>query len=204
VSSQNTDLFWALRGGGGGTWGVVTSVTVLAFKYPPIVTFSLSGGAPFGNESYWEEVKHFHAFLLNLNDAGGNMYYWLLPDLKDAQLGHVSAMIASGGFGNVSSKATVVRLMGPFVKELEAITGLPFNYTSILSRKASTMYTATNDRPDEVGRRGILGSRIMTRDFLKSARGPGKVTDALCSMRTYPDETVEGQNAIQGLVVVQL
>ncbi|TVY76885.1 putative FAD-linked oxidoreductase [Fusarium oxysporum f. sp. cubense] len=188
LSSQNTDPFWALRGAGGRTWGVVTSVTVQAFKDPPIVTFSLSGGAPFGNESYWEAVKHFHA----LNDAGGNMYYWLLPDLKDDQLGHVSAMIASGGFGNVSSKATIDRLMGPFVKELEAITGLPFNYTSTLSRKASTMYTATNDRPAEVGRWGILGSRIMTRDFLKSARGPGKVTGTLRSMQTYPDETVEG------------
>ncbi|KAH7213126.1 hypothetical protein DER44DRAFT_629351, partial [Fusarium oxysporum] len=153
VSSQNTDLFWVLRGGGGGTCGVVTSVTVRAFKDPPIVTFSLSGGAPFGNESYWEAVKHFHAFLPNLNDAAGNMYYWLLPDLKDAQLGHVSAMIASGGFGNVSSKATINTLMGPFVKELEAITGLSFNYTSTLSRKASTMYTATKPPPpDEVGR----------------------------------------------------
>ncbi|EXM20206.1 hypothetical protein FOTG_11795 [Fusarium oxysporum f. sp. vasinfectum 25433] len=111
------------------------------------------------------------------------MYYWLLPDLKDAQLGHVSAMIASGGFGNVSSKATIDRLMGPFVKELEAITGLPFNYTSTLSRKASTMYTATNEPSDEVGRRVILGSRIMT------------------PCKPYPDETVEGQNAIQGLVV---
>ncbi|KAK2939700.1 hypothetical protein FoTM2_002919 [Fusarium oxysporum f. sp. vasinfectum] len=121
------------------------------------------------------------------------MYYWLLPDLKDAQLGHVSAMIASGGFGNVSSKATIDRLMGPFVKELEAITGLPFNYTSTLSRKASTMYTATNEPSDEVGRRVILGSRIMTRDFSKSARGP--------ACKPYPDETVEGQNAIQGLVV---
>lgn len=26
--SQNTDLFWALRGGSGGTFGIVTSVTV--------------------------------------------------------------------------------------------------------------------------------------------------------------------------------
>ncbi|RKK76782.1 hypothetical protein BFJ69_g6731 [Fusarium oxysporum] len=63
------------------------------------------------------------------------------------------------------------------------------------------MYTATNEPPDEVGRRIILGSRIVTCDFLKSARGPAKVTNALRSMRTYPDETVEGQNAIQGLVV---
>lgn len=27
---QNSDLFWALRGGGGGTWGVVTKATFLA------------------------------------------------------------------------------------------------------------------------------------------------------------------------------
>jgi len=34
---NNEDLFWALRGGGGGTWGVVTSVT---YKSHPSTTFS--------------------------------------------------------------------------------------------------------------------------------------------------------------------
>ena len=33
----NQDLFWALRGGGGGTWGVVTSVT---YQTHPSTTFS--------------------------------------------------------------------------------------------------------------------------------------------------------------------
>ena len=36
-SYQNEDLFWALRGGGGGTWGVVTSVT---YKTHPPTPFS--------------------------------------------------------------------------------------------------------------------------------------------------------------------
>ena len=36
-SCQNQDLFWALRGGGGGTWGVVTSVT---YKTHPSTPFS--------------------------------------------------------------------------------------------------------------------------------------------------------------------
>ena len=34
---SNEDLFWALRGGGGGTWGVVTSVT---YKTHPSTPFS--------------------------------------------------------------------------------------------------------------------------------------------------------------------
>lgn len=34
---KNQDLFWALRGGGGGTWGVVTSVT---YKTHPSTPFS--------------------------------------------------------------------------------------------------------------------------------------------------------------------
>ncbi|KAF4472924.1 FAD FMN-containing isoamyl alcohol oxidase [Fusarium albosuccineum] len=200
-SYQNTDLFWALRGGGGGTWGVVTSVTVRAFKDPPMVTFSLTGGAPFGNESYWEAVERFHAFLPEFNDAGGNMYYWLMPDLKDPGLGHVSVITASGGFGNQSSKAAIDKLIKPLVKELSEITGTPFNYTSILSPKSAITYAETNKAPDKAGQRVILGSRIVTRDFLKSSEGPGKVTAALRSMRTYHGESVEGQNAIQGLVV---
>ena len=36
-SYQNQDLFWALRGGGGGTWGVVTSVT---YKTHPSTPFA--------------------------------------------------------------------------------------------------------------------------------------------------------------------
>jgi ribonuclease T2 len=33
-AKQNTDLYWALRGGGGSTWGVITSITVRAHKIP--------------------------------------------------------------------------------------------------------------------------------------------------------------------------
>ena len=31
---QNTDLYWALRGGGGSAWGIITSITYRAFKSP--------------------------------------------------------------------------------------------------------------------------------------------------------------------------
>jgi hypothetical protein len=38
----NQDLFWALRGGGGGTWGVVTSVTYKTHPSTPFVSAFLT------------------------------------------------------------------------------------------------------------------------------------------------------------------
>ena len=33
-SVNNSDLFWGIRGGGGSTWGVITAITVKAYKIP--------------------------------------------------------------------------------------------------------------------------------------------------------------------------
>lgn len=31
--SENNDLFWACRGGGGTSWGIITHITVKIYKY---------------------------------------------------------------------------------------------------------------------------------------------------------------------------
>ena len=43
---QNTDLFWALRGGGGGTYGIVTSVTYLTYPDVPVQVYSFQATTP--------------------------------------------------------------------------------------------------------------------------------------------------------------
>ena len=40
---QDPDLFWALRGGGGGVWGVVTEVTIQVHPSTPMQTFYATG-----------------------------------------------------------------------------------------------------------------------------------------------------------------
>ena len=39
--TQNTDLFWAIRGGGGSTFGVVTSITVKAYPDMPVTASTI-------------------------------------------------------------------------------------------------------------------------------------------------------------------
>ena len=58
--SQNADLYWALSGGGGGTYGVVSSLTVKA--HPDLntsagnLTFTSSG---ISQDSFWSVVETF-------------------------------------------------------------------------------------------------------------------------------------------------
>ncbi|POM62115.1 hypothetical protein PHPALM_28764 [Phytophthora palmivora] len=39
--TENTDLFWALRGGGAGSFGIVTLFTIKAYKMPEVTVFSM-------------------------------------------------------------------------------------------------------------------------------------------------------------------
>lgn len=74
---ENTDLFWALRGGGGSTFGVVTSVTVKA--YPKIgVTisnFTLTTGDDLDSETFWEAMRLFWNHFLDYVDAEAYSYF---------------------------------------------------------------------------------------------------------------------------------
>jgi hypothetical protein len=57
---QNTDLFWAVRGGGGGTFGVMSRVTLKAFPQPPVATWNGNITGPPGADSTWDAVTAFH------------------------------------------------------------------------------------------------------------------------------------------------
>lgn len=69
--SQNTDLYWALSGGGGGTYGVVASLTV---KAHPDITTSVANltftSTAVEQDSFWKVVRTFHESLPSLVDNG--------------------------------------------------------------------------------------------------------------------------------------
>ncbi|PYI01924.1 FAD binding domain protein [Aspergillus sclerotiicarbonarius CBS 121057] len=70
--TQNADLYWALCGGGGGTYGAVLSMTSKVYPELRTTTANLTFSAEGVEESvYWGVVETFVKGLLPLTDAGG-------------------------------------------------------------------------------------------------------------------------------------
>ncbi len=69
--TEDPDLFWALSGGGGGTYGVVMSMTCKAHEDIPVaganLTFTNEG---ISQDTYYEAVSAYHASLPAIVDAG--------------------------------------------------------------------------------------------------------------------------------------
>ncbi|MCJ1395132.1 hypothetical protein MMC18_008013 [Xylographa bjoerkii] len=76
IPNQNSDLYWALSGGGGGTFAVVLSMTARIHPDGIVGGTILSfNDSVFGNDAYWEAVGAFHALLPVFLDAGNSFTY---------------------------------------------------------------------------------------------------------------------------------
>lgn len=71
-AETNIDLFWALKGGGPGAFGVVISATLKTFPEVPStgMTLSIMGEG----DGFWKGVADFHNLANSYTDAG--MYVW--------------------------------------------------------------------------------------------------------------------------------
>ncbi|KAI6362794.1 hypothetical protein MCOR25_006116 [Pyricularia grisea] len=82
---ENPDLFWALRGGGGGTFGVVVSVVIRAHPKMNVVTAKWTlDTSNNSNDQFWKGVRKFYDEFLNWTDAGLYSFYimWPTPQLS--------------------------------------------------------------------------------------------------------------------------
>ena len=113
---QNSDLYWALSGGGGGTYAVVLSLTSKA--HPDTHTTGLSFSFTSDNttlDAYYTAVAAYHAALPALSDAGAFSNYWM----SNASFA-IDPMIAP----DLTSEE-VVALMAPVTETLDAL-GIPY------------------------------------------------------------------------------
>ncbi|KAI8964171.1 FAD-binding domain-containing protein [Daldinia sp. FL1419] len=130
----NSDLFFALRGGGGGTYGVVTSAILKAHPQVSLTPTSLSLTLmPWANmsmpipgvitdpEVFWQGVSAYYRFGAKILDAGGYCFSYIYPGQNNSY-----SFVTSSEFTDSSGPA-VYEFMQPLYNDLH---GLGINVTN--------------------------------------------------------------------------
>lgn len=124
-SASEKDLFWALRGGGGGTFGVVVEATMKAQPSPKVTMtkFWFETSNPNDTESIFAPTTYLHSQLPALNAHGVQGYYFIYPSKIFGDF-----LTADGDSGIDRAK----QLWGPVLASMEKSPGI---------KKVITQYT---------------------------------------------------------------
>jgi FAD/FMN-containing dehydrogenase len=157
---QNTDFFFAIRGGGGGTYGVITEVVVKTFPTPrtTVHTFKLSALSSTTPQDFWDMVAYIHAELPRLKRGGMQGYYYIAGPPKVPSFGLLWTFML---FEKPSG--TAERLMEPIESRLRANAHL-FDYESKITHGATylEMYQQSASREPVATGGSAYGSRLLS------------------------------------------
>ncbi|PMD28796.1 FAD-binding domain-containing protein [Hyaloscypha variabilis F] len=124
--AQNADLYWALSGGGGGTYGVVISLTAKAHSDAIVSGASLIFySSTTTTDIFYAAVEVFHSLLPAMVDAGAMVVYYFSNAFFE-----ISPITAYG-----KTEAEVKAIMSPLVKALGTL-----NITFTLTYSQSATY----------------------------------------------------------------
>ncbi|OJJ38346.1 hypothetical protein ASPWEDRAFT_105839 [Aspergillus wentii DTO 134E9] len=115
--NENSDLYWALSGGGGGTYGVVWSLTSKAHTSTPVSGLNLTfTNAGISQDTFYQAAELYHETLPSIVDAGA-MSVWYFTN---------TSFYISPLTGPNIPVADLVKLVKPFT---DGLTKLGVKYT---------------------------------------------------------------------------
>ncbi len=212
-AAQNQDLFWALRGGGAGQYGVVTEYVIKHFPAPSnVVMGSLSIKPRFGNdashEASWSTVAAFFSHLPDLMDAqvagaatvsNGKSAAKFSPDLASQEPFNGVALNQIFWAFNTTPEA-MTALLQPVIEDLNP--GNSTNSSVAFSFSTSTFdnYTSffqTISGSDVAGGESVTSSRLLGRRELVDT--PQSDVVSYLKQLMAKENTTQGSYATIGL-----
>lgn len=156
--TQNPDLYWALSGGGGGTYGVVYSMTVKAFPDFPVtgVVIQFENKNP-SSQCFFEAVGHYHRHLPTYTASGG---------MAIAQITHSTFLLTPLTLP-VYTAVEAKRLLALFLQELHK---LDISYTMNITESPSYFQHYTKlIEPDlmQLVQNAQYGGRLLPLDLIQ-------------------------------------
>ena len=202
-AQQNTDIYWALRGGGGGQFGVVTEYVVRTYQAPTEVTSGVLSIAPRNtsgsSEASWEAAAMLLSSLPDVMDGGlagsasmatGNTIAKFNPAFDGPTTGVAMNQVLYS-YGN-GSNATFNGFISPLLNRLNArFNGsVTFDLTSNTTPGYEPFYKSISGS-NAAGGASIMSSRLLGRkelvetpqtkivSYLKTALTPQNASDGM-------------------------
>ncbi|TLD32446.1 FAD binding domain-containing protein [Venturia nashicola] len=182
--TSHPDLFYALRGGGASTYGIVTKITYKAYPMPPasILAFNIApmNNRPESQEAYYNAIGYLFSQMPTLNDCGLSGY----PVLKrESYIGALMAPSKSVEEVNAcwDPMATKMRSLGASVLSYPISDSLSTTASAMLggSSGASSMVSELSGYPF------VMGSRLLSR---KALSDPANLANITAAIRTILDD----------------
>ncbi|KAK9848861.1 hypothetical protein MYU51_015131 [Penicillium brevicompactum] len=195
---QNSDLFFALRGGGGGSFGVVISATVKAHPNYPTVLAALNFTTSV-SETFWKGVDVVQKNLLPINDKGASGFYTIVPNNPVSNSQTASTMTFVMTFINQTDTKPVKELLAPLESELKDALGKEPLLQTISLPSLSTFYSTFFTGSDQTGGQLRMASRLISRQLFESGNHT-RLTNAVSSIEYRPGDGIVGAFVAGGQV----
>ena len=178
--SENEDLYWALSGGGAGTFAVVLSMTVKIYPEGPVGGAKLSfNDTSSSNSSYTAAVAAWWQALPDIVDTGATVLF----------------AVESGKFffetltAPDKTAAEVTTLLTPYLARLRSL-GVKYDYSSYVSQNYLQHYNASNG-PLPYGlypATMLFNSRLIPRKVSEDANRAKELTNVMQQAVDYQPE----------------
>ncbi|KAN0089987.1 FAD-binding domain containing protein [Hyaloscypha variabilis] len=165
---QNTNFFWAVRGGGGGTFGVLTKVTIRTIPSPRLAVYNFNLQTEPNSTAYWEILAYFLAQYPALSAANVSAFTYLYPNITITDGGpRVASFEAVLVLTDPTSETELEDLWAPFWTHVnETYNGQFVNQTT--SSVFPNLYSMFLDYADAstAGVDKVVGSWLLPADTL--------------------------------------
>ncbi|KAF7586811.1 hypothetical protein BBP40_008266 [Aspergillus hancockii] len=180
TEETNPDLFWALRGGGGNTYGIVTSI--ISRVHPKVgvttSTFNFATGGNVSVDTFWAGVRaYFDRFAINA-DAGTYAYFWVMSTGTDS-----FSFLMNPYFAVNHTVTEFNALMKPWFDELDRL-GISYTPDTKYHDNFYDAWDAVFPLETVASSVMVTGSRLFPRANWEDARLLNETFDALKSTVT--------------------
>ncbi|RAK96029.1 FAD-binding domain-containing protein [Aspergillus ibericus CBS 121593] len=181
--NQHQDLFWALKGGGGGTYGIVTRATMRAFPDMPSVISTIHFTSTEADDRFWQTVTHVVSLTRSMS-VNGNSGQYIVGRLSNFHWFVNWTMFVL----NETNSQLVDSQVRPFLSLLGWL-GIKYQYHSTVYPKIST-FLAIPKQADIGGVGYLQSSKVVSESFMASIRGPSGLVASLSKLALDPGALV--------------